>query len=59
MQQTIEKPRFNEKNSSIRKHQLTVRLPAEIFQHIESKSEKMGISLAEVVRRYLKRGIKQ
>lgn len=59
MQQKIKTSVFNQDESDQPKYQLTVRLPRDVFRRIESESEKTGVSLAEVVRRYVNRGIKR
>lgn len=41
------------------KLQLTVRLPSPVMQRVEFEAERTGLSLAEVVRRYLEKGMEE
>lgn len=59
LQRDIARPKLTSTESDNRKYQLTVRLPRDIFQLIEFEAERSGVSLAEVVRRYIREAIEE
>lgn len=59
LQEEIRRPSLTSTESDQPKHPLTVRLPRDTFRLIEFEAERTGVSMAEVVRRYVHRTVER